>query len=128
MIEIVANFGKDFDVKFNPSKCQFLLFSDNKAPCNITFDNASIGSVEAATHLGCLVSVHNGNDHILQCKHDFISKANCIISKFGSCSVHVKYKLLKSFCLSLYGCALWNLSNISADDISCVESCFEKIA
>ena len=44
--------------------------------------------VEAAT-LGCLISVYNGNDHILQCKHDFIKKANCVTSKFGSCSVHV---------------------------------------
>ena len=90
MLEVVSKFGKDFDVKFNPSKSQFMVFSDNKQSCNITFDNESIASVDSATHLGCLISVSNGNDHIIQCKHDFVSKANCIISKFGSCAVHVK--------------------------------------
>ena len=40
-----------------------------------------------------------------------------MISNFASCTVHVKYKLLKSFCLSLFGCVLWNLSSKSVDII-----------
>ena len=117
MLDIVSKLGKDFDMKFNPTKSQFIVFSDDKSPCNITFDDASITSVECANHLGCPISVCNGNEHILQCKHDFISKANCVISNFASCTVHVKYKLLKSFCLSLFGCVLWNLSSKSVDII-----------
>ena len=95
ILDIVSKFGKDFDMKFNPAKSQFIVFSDDKSPCNITFDDASITSVECANHLGCPISVSNSNEHILQCKHDFISKSNCVISNFASCTVHVKYKLLK---------------------------------
>ena len=90
MLDIVSKFGKDFDMKFNPAQSQFIVFSDDKTPCNITFDNASITSVECANHLGYPISVSNSNEHMLQCKHDFVS--NCMISNFGSCTVHVKYK------------------------------------
>ena len=94
MLDIVPKFGKAFDMMFNPAKSQFIVFSDDKSPCNIIFDDASITSVECANHLGCPISVSTSNEHILQCKHDFISKANCVISNFDSCTVHVKYKLL----------------------------------
>ena len=117
MLDIVSKFGKDFDMKFNPAKSQFIVFSDDKSPCNIAFDDASITSVECANHLGCPISVSNSNEHILQSKHDFISKANCVILNFASCTVHVKHKLLKSFYRSLFGCVLWNLSSKSVDVI-----------
>ena len=61
MLDIGSKFGKNFDMKFNPAKSQFIVFSDDKTPCNITFDNASITSVECTNHLGCLISVSNSN-------------------------------------------------------------------
>ena len=67
MLDIVSKFGKDFDMKFNPAKSQFIVFSEDKSPCNITFDDASIMSVDCVNHLGCPISVSNSNEHILQC-------------------------------------------------------------
>ena len=117
MLDILSKFGKYFYMKFNPAKSQFIVFSDDKTPCNIKFDDVSITTAKCANHLGYPISVSNSNEHTLQCKHDFESKANCVISNFASFTVHLKYKLLKSFCLSLFGYALWNLSSKSVDMI-----------
>ena len=102
MLDIASKFCKDFDMKFNPAKRQFIVFADDKTPCNITFDNASITSVECANQFGCPISVSN-NEHILQSKHDFVSKASCVSLQFGSCTVHVKYELLTFFVRAYLG-------------------------
>ena len=34
-----------------------------------------------------------------------------MMSKFKHCTLGVKYKLFKSFCMSLYGCPLWDTSS-----------------
>ena len=35
-------------------------------------------------------------------------RCNILLRRFGKCSVQVKVRLFKSFCLCLYGAALWS--------------------
>ena len=37
-------------------------------------------------------------------------KANCMLHTFSCCDPFTKTELFRSFCLSLYGCALWSMS------------------
>ena len=39
----------------------------------------------------------------------FVKMANAVLIKFGFCDCFVLTKLLNTFCMSLYGFALWSL-------------------
>jgi len=47
---------------------------------------------------------------LLTCKGDLIRKANLMLYTFSAADPVVKSRLLQSYCLSLYGSALWKLS------------------
>ena len=49
-------------------------------------------------------------DNIQKNINDFISNVNTIICHFHMTNTEVKYKLLKSYCMPLYGCCLWDFS------------------
>ena len=51
-------------------------------------------------------------------------RANCLLSTFYAANpaVHVKNLLFRSFCLSLYGSALWRLSSSSLRSLSTISS------
>ena len=53
-------------------------------------------------------------ERVLQCRHEKIFKVN-FMSKFGSCSGHVKHNLQGLLCINLVACVLWNLSCKSVD-------------
>ena len=50
------------------------------------------------------------NADILRCSRDFCKQANGILFRFGFCDPVVQTRLLLSYCMSLYGCALWSLN------------------
>jgi len=57
------------------------------------------------------------NDDILRRRNEFIDQVNnvlCFFSKLKSCIV---YKLFPLYCMSLYGCELWLLSNIHIKEL-----------
>ena len=69
---------------------------------------------DQVSHLGHILT-HNLDDKldILRAIKDLHRKANCVLYKFGAVDPFVKSYLLKSYCLSLYGCTLWPLSSPS---------------
>ena len=56
--------------------------------------------------------------------HDFLKKANLFFYNFKFCSPSTLTFLFRSFCLSLYGCALWRLDSKS---ITSIEVAFNKV-
>ena len=61
---------------------------------------------------------------IQRCKRDFSRQANGILSRFGIGTPEVLTQLLHSYCMSVYGCALWNLNNRS---IKALDVCINKV-
>ena len=62
----------------------------------------------SAKHLGHILSSNlSDTDDIVRVKKDLVRKANCMLHSFSPCNPFVKTKLFESFCLSLYGSALW---------------------
>ena len=53
---------------------------------------------------------------IIKC-HDYLKKANILLVNFKFCSPSTLTFLFRSFCLSLYGCALWRLDSKSISTI-----------
>ena len=54
----------------------------------------------------------------------FIRRANCRLVNFGVCSSAVKSCLLQSFCMSLYGVALWRLA---CPELQLLETALKRI-
>ena len=76
-------------------------------------------------HLGHILTYNLSDDRdiLLKCK-DMIRKANSLLCSFSNLSPIVLTCLFRSVCLSLYGCALWN---ISSKCLKMLEVSFNKI-
>ena len=103
---------------FNASKTQLIQFSQlcppsDLHPTSFLFNGQVLHLSNSATHLGHILAYNlSDNLDIEQAKKDLICKTNCML------------KLLSSFCLSLYGCALWS---ISSPELRSLETSFNNI-
>ena len=70
-----------------------------------------INFVDTVVHLGHILSFDDADTADVLCKaRDLVRKANLIMHTFSAADPSVKSCLLQFYCLSLYGCSLWNLS------------------
>ena len=66
------------------------------------------------THLGhILQSDLNDDADILRATKELIKKANFVLKTFSCADVSIKCKLLKTYCLSLYGCPFYGNCGVS---------------
>ena len=76
-------------------------------------------------HLGQYLTYDLFDDEdIVFRSHDFLKKANLLFYNFKFCSPSTLTFLLRSFCLSLYGCALWRLDSKT---ITSIEVALNKV-
>ena len=57
------------------------------------------------------------NDDILKRHNEFVGQVNNVLCFFSKPKSSVIYKLVQSYCMSLYGCELWLLSNTHIEDL-----------
>ena len=92
--------------------CDFsrgLLF--NACSAIMLFSGVSLSFVDTVVHLGHILSFDNSDTADILCKaRDLVRKANLMMHTFSAADPPVKSCLLQFYCLSLYGCSLWNLS------------------
>ena len=75
------------------------------------FSGVSLSFVDIVAHLGHILRFDNSDTVDILCKaRDLVRKANLMLHTFSAADPSVKSCLLKFYCLSLYGCSLWNLS------------------
>ena len=99
-------FGREFGIKFNPEKSQFLSYG-----CQIEgvyLDGLFVTCQYAAKHLGHMIFPMKNDSNIDLKSKELFPYLNHIIAVFGNSNYKVKYKLLRSFCMPLYGCVLWD--------------------
>ena len=118
MLRICDDFGKEFHVKFNSNKYQLLHYpcTTNATVDNLIYDNYLIKCQSIATHLGHTIGPAAKTKAIEDGVDKFIVALNGIIATFKDAYCDVKYKLIKTYCMSLYGCVLWNLGSKSMSD------------
>ena len=76
-------------------------------------DNGNvIENVTSRPHLGHIIC-NNSDDSkdITDRCHTLIRQINNVLCTFSCLGLIVRVRLLKNYCLSLYGCELWNLEN-----------------
>ena len=81
--------------------------------------------VDEVSHLGHILTYNlNDKQDIIRVAKDMNLKANSILCKFSALDSAIKCYLIKSYCLSLYGSALWSLGSPS---IKIIEISLNKI-
>jgi hypothetical protein len=137
MLSICDKYANEYSIVFNASKSKCLVVLPGNRRClfdfvrNCTFyvgDNP-IEYVESFVHLGHVITNQLvDNDDILKRRNDFVGQANNVLCFFSKLKSSVVYKLFQSYCMSLYGCELWLLSNSHLEDL-CVawRKCLRRV-
>ena len=137
MLAICDNYAKEYSIKFNASKSNCLVvlpgnrrcLLDYARRCTFHVGDSPIENVESFAHLGHVISNNLvDNDDILKRRNDFVGQANNVLCFFSKLKSSIVYKLFQSYCMSLYGCELWLLSNTHIEDL-CVSwrKCLRRV-
>ncbi|MCG8430991.1 MAG: reverse transcriptase family protein, partial [Candidatus Omnitrophica bacterium] len=111
-LNVATVFSHEYQIIFNPTKCQLLFYRpDNTVvQVEVVFQDI-VRSQPTAVHLGHLIGP-GGQDYDFQrIISDFNRRVNVLISKFYFCWLETKVKLFHTYCMSLYGSVLWDLSD-----------------
>ena len=75
--------------------------------------------VDHEKHVGTLMGARKDLDKIIinNARNEMYSKFNLLLRQFRTCSPPIIYKLFNTFCMSLYGCQLWDYSKPSIEEI-----------
>ena len=112
MLKTVNQYGKDFKIKFNPSKTKLVICGSNDKIHNVLFQETKLLNENCVTHLGNSLSTNSDQIMVDNTVCYFIQMFNYLMASFRYCDTDIKYRLFKSFCMSLYGCVMWNMSDI----------------
>ena len=117
MLHIYNIYASSHGLVFNAAKTQLICSRhgyDIPFIPDIIFNGSKLKYIDEVTHLGHILSYNlDDKQDIIRAIKDMNRKDNSILCKFSSLDPSVKCFLLKSYCLSLYGCSLWSLSTPS---------------
>ena len=82
---------------------------------SIEFDGQIINAQSHDVHLGHIIGNNTRGLSIQKAKDDLIIQINVLTSYFRHAYVDTKYRLFKTFCMSMYGCVLWDLQSKSVN-------------
>lgn len=115
LMSICTKFSNEYKVSFNPAKSKLIVFGAKTSDCTMRFDGDDIQCVDSDKHLGSQFGNKVMLSQIESAIGDLYNRCNLLLSQFSKVSSHVKYRLFKTFCMSVYGCVLWDFSNPCVD-------------
>ena len=128
MLKTCESFASSYGLKFNASITQLIRFSLSPSNlCNtlIYFCGQLVEFCNSMCHLGHYLTYDLSDDEdIVFRSRIFLKKRNLLFYNFKFCSPSTLTFLLRSFCFSLYGCALWRLE---CKAIPGIEVAFNKV-
>ena len=128
MLRKCEDFAGCHGLSFNPLKTQLIQFrwhSHHRIHPTINFCGQNLHLQEDVVHLGHILTFNLSDEKDIKFRcQDMVRKANSILCSFPKLSPQVLTYLYSAFCLSLYGCALWN---VSSKHIQALEISFNKI-
>ena len=109
---MAAHVVHGIDMKFNASKSIAMILMpvnrNRRMTCicdNFVLGNDNLQFVNLFKYLG-QDDLHD-NDDMLKQMGQLYDRTNMLIRRFAKCSVPVKLRLFKAYCISFYGMALW---------------------
>ena len=127
MLHVCDQYATEYNMVFNACKSKCFVASRHKqllAKCVkpvFYIGGKEIEYVEEWPHLGNLIHA-NGDDRkdITNKKNSLCGQINNVLCYFGKRDPITKLRLMRSYCSSLYGSVLWDLSNPCVEDVCVV--------
>ena len=118
LIDNCNNFANEFTLKFNPTKCKFMIFSDTtKHDVRLTLGGLQLMMSESEKHLGHILSTNRDLIDFNSVINDIKVRSNCIRREFSYLDTNAKIKLFNAHCTSFYGCNLMDISSNQFEQI-----------
>ena len=114
MCHIAHEYASEYDITFNPVKCQFIYYGD-KRDVTFNFNGVLLNALDKAVHLGHTVGPSVENNIMMGAAQSLTRSVNGVLHNFKYCSYDVKLQLFNSYCTSFYGSPLWNFTNRRMD-------------
>ena len=132
LIYIVEKFCTLLDIMCNTKKTVCMIFSPKDTHKIIshcfpafTMSGSLLQFVDEFKYLGhCITDTLKDDDDIKREIRNMYIRTNMLIRRFGNCSLNVKLRLFRSYCICLYGVALW--STYSASTLQQFKYCYHK--
>jgi len=122
MLHLCCNIKKSVCMVFDP-KDKSKVVCDN-FPC-FMLNGKPLQFVSEFLYLGHVISRSLSDDRDIQREiRNMYIRTNTLIRRFGKCSKKVKIRLFRSYCVCLYGTALWKTYTCSS--IRKFRSCYHK--
>ena len=110
-LEICDKFSSEYSISFNPDKYQLLHYTQSSVIEGMFFNGIFIKSAKSANHLGITLNIDNKGSCVKNITDMFYVNVNSLKATFPNVSREIKYKLFKTFCMSVYGSSLWDYSS-----------------
>ena len=126
MLNICDNYAKDYNVVFIANKSKLIFVTTgrfkqlNVGPIPVfKINGQTIDYVDQWPRIGHIISnnLHYKAD-FMQRRNSMVGQINNVLCYFGKLNNFLKPRLFNSYCASLYGSILWDLSN------PCIESVY----
>ena len=126
MLTICDSYASDYSISFNASKSKCLVVLPNSrrslrdyvTNCIFYVCGKPIEYVDSFSHLGHIITSHLSDAaDINNRRNNFVGQVNSVLCFFNNLNSSIKYKLFQSYCMSIYGCELWSLSNVKINDL-----------
>ena len=116
LLSICERFAVEYDVLFNSRKSKLIVYNTRRQGTSgnsieLSFMNGKILQSNSEKHLGNIIGVGCNQKIIDDAVSDFYVRVNMVMSHFSHVASHVRYKLFKTYCMSLYGCQLWDFQS-----------------
>ena len=120
MVAICSDYASEYDIKFNASKSQLIIFKSKKRIVPdpvITLNGDKIGVVDSVIHLGHILHDNIYKYDISKCVRDFNRQCNLFLANFKFATSHVRNFLFHKYCSSFYGSQILPIYDDSFKDL-----------
>ena len=112
LLDVCTAYGTQCNILFNPVKTLCMVFKPKrcKLTCpSVKLDDTPLSYVSSTKYLGCLLNdnLSDDEDMMRQMRLLYV-RANILLRDFSQCSLAVKVRLFKCYCLVFYCPALWS--------------------
>ena len=112
LLSICTSYSEEYEINFNPAKSKSVFFDchNTSCPSSIQFNEENVEQVNSYKHLGNIIGTHIAEENIRNYIRIFNGEVNVLMSQFKYIYSTTRYNLFKTYCMSLFGCQLWDFS------------------
>ena len=112
LISICENFADEYNLKYNPSKCKVMIFSNSlNNNVRLVLNETLLSVSRSEKHLGHMMSSVGEILDYSSIINDIKVRSNCIKREFNYLDTNSKTSLFNAQCTRFYGCQLMDIQS-----------------